>query len=231
VNTYTGNTIVSAGVLSFSGAGVIYNGGSNTATVSVAPGAQIVASGTTNNVLGFAAGATWNLSGTFNSSGGGAQTMPGTVILNNGTMSGIANGTFGTFLTNAAYTTNLTANGATNTINSANFGMSNGSTLAVDTPLATDSLSITAPLGLTNQTGALTKAGLGTMALNPSSGSNNFTGGLTVSGGLVTLQGSNTGGSVAGSGTLRINSGATVRALSHNALGQGWQIRRVSVAV
>ena len=220
VNTYTGNTIVTTGTLTFSGTGTIYNN-NNTATVSVATGAQIVASGTTNNVLGFGAGATWTVAGTFNSSGGGAQTFPGTVNLNNGTLSGIANGTFGAFLTNAAYTTTLTANGATNTISSANFGMSNGSTLAVNTPLATDALSITSPLGVAAQTGALTKSGLGTLSLTPAGGSSTFTGGLTVSGGLVQLTGTNLGGSVVGAGTLRINTGGTVRALSHNSLGQG----------
>lgn len=68
----------------------------------------------------------------------------------------------------------------------------------------------------------LEKTGAGTLALgNGSFAGNTFSGGLTVSNGLVTLQGNNTGGSVAGSGTLTIASGATVRALSHNALGQG----------
>lgn len=204
VNTYTGATNVLAGVLSFSGSGTIYNN-NNTATVSVAPGAQIVASATTNNVLGFGSGATWNISGTFNSSGGGAQTFPGTVILNNGTLSGVANGTFGSFLTNAAYTTTITANGSTNTINSANFGMSNGSTLALNTPLVADALSISSPLGLTSQTGALTKTGLGTVTLT---GVSIYTGSTTLNQGTVVM---GTGGTISPSSTITVNSGATLR--------------------
>ena len=53
-NTYTGNTTVNAGTLTISGAGSIYSGiGSGTVTVTVASGAQILLSGTANNVLGF----------------------------------------------------------------------------------------------------------------------------------------------------------------------------------
>ncbi len=203
VSTYTGNTTVSAGTLTFSGTGTIYNN-NNTATVSVATGAQIVASGTTNNVLGFGSGATWTVAGTINSSGTGAQTLPGTVTLNNGTLTGVANGTFGAFLTNAAYTTTLTANGASNTISSANFGMSNNSTLALNTPLATDALSITSPLGLAAQTGALTKSGLGTVTLT---GANLYTGGTTLNQGTLTV---GTGGTLgAPSGALAVNNNNT----------------------
>jgi autotransporter-associated beta strand protein len=57
--------------------------------------------------------------------------------------------------------------------------------------------------------------------LAPAGGGNTFTGGLTVSNGLVLLTGSNLGNSVAGAGTLTIDTGATVRAQSHNTLGQG----------
>jgi autotransporter-associated beta strand protein len=67
----------------------------------------------------------------------------------------------------------------------------------------------------------LQKTGAGTLNLAPAGGGNTFTGGLTVSNGLVLLTGSNLGNSVAGVGTLTIDTGATVRALSHNALGQG----------
>jgi autotransporter-associated beta strand protein len=210
---YTGNTTVSGGTLTFAGSGKIYNGGTNSATVSIATGAQVVASGITNNVLGFAATATWNISGTFNSSGGGAQTLPANVILNNGTLSGVANGTFGTFLGNSAYTVTITANGTSNAINAANFGMGTGNGIALNTPLEADALSISTPLGLTAQAGSLTKAGLGTVTL---SGANNYTGTTTITGGTLVITGATqaTSAITFSGGRLGLDVSSTVAAAS-----------------
>jgi fibronectin-binding autotransporter adhesin len=204
-NVYTGNTTVNAGILTFSGLGNIYNGLDNSATVSVASGAQIVASSTAFNVLGFGSGATWTVAGTINSSGGGPQTLPATVNLNNGTLTGVANASFGTFTTNPGYTNTLTANGASNLISSANFGMAGTATLALSTPLGTDALSVTAPLGLSGQGGVLTKSGLGTVTL---SATNVYTGGTTLNQGTLSLSTNGTLG--ASTGTLTVNNNNNV---------------------
>jgi autotransporter-associated beta strand protein len=185
VNTYSGNTTVSEGTLTFSGSGRLDNFSAN--TVSVASGAQIIASSTTNNVLSFGANRTWDISGTFNSSGGGAQTMPGTVNLNNGTLSGAANGTFGTYLGHNGYTVTINANGASNTINAGNFGIGAGHVIVLNTSLVADALSISTPLGLVGQTGTVTKSGLGTVTL---SGTNLYTGATNVNAGTLIVNGS-----------------------------------------
>jgi autotransporter-associated beta strand protein len=68
----------------------------------------------------------------------------------------------------------------------------------------------------------LSVTGGGTITFS-SSDNNGLTGGLTVAGTgtILGLQGGNNGNSSAGASTLTIEAGATVRALSHNPLGQG----------
>ena len=65
------------------------------------------------------------MSGTINSAGGSAQTLPGTVTLNNGTLTGVAstgaNAQYGTFFSNGS---SITANGdGSNAIGAGNVGM------------------------------------------------------------------------------------------------------------
>jgi autotransporter-associated beta strand protein len=218
-NTYTGNTTVSAGNLTISGTGYLYGAsGSSIGTVTVAAGAGITLSGAaTNNVLGFGANAAWVVSGTIDSTGGSAQTLPKNVTLNNGTLTGIAstgdNAQYGTFYSGTSNST-ITANGATNTISADNVGMGSSSTLTLNTPLAGDALSVSSVLGTTAQiAGALTKTGLGTVTI---AGANTYTGATTVSEGALNLTGNRTAaatggfnvGNVPGStGTLNVSNG------------------------
>ena len=223
-NTYTGNTTVNTGTLTLAGAtgvgtagGYLYNGLVSSATVTVASGAQIVISSnntTVHNALGYGATATWVVSGTIDSTGGDAHTLPATVTLNNGTLTGVANATFGTFIANSLYPVAITANGISNTISSSNLGLATGGTLTLATPLATDALSVSSVLGVTGQLGgALTKTGLGTVTL---SGTNIYTGATTVSAGTLTLTGPRTAAATGGftvgnlasnTGTLNLSNG------------------------
>ncbi len=189
VNTYTGNTTVSAGTLTISGAGSIYSTiGAGAATVTVATVAQILLSGAaTDNALGFGTNETWAVSGTINSTGGSAQTLPSTVTLNNGTLSGVistgGNAQYGTYFANFPVAT-ITANGASNIINAANIGL--GSTLTLATPLSSDALSVSSAIGVVSGqvAGGVTKTGAGTVTLT---GTNAYTGNTTLTAGTLNL--------------------------------------------
>jgi fibronectin-binding autotransporter adhesin len=219
-NTFTGNTTVSAGTLTFSGSGAL---SSSAAIVSVASGAQVIASGSVDNVLGFGATRTWDIAGTFNSTSGFAQTMPATVNLNNGTLSGVANGTFGTYLGNTGYDVTITANGTTNTINAANFGLGTNVDIILNTPLVADALSVSSPLGLAAQAGTVTKSGLGTATL---SGVNNYTGTTAINGGTLVITGATqaTSAITFGGGKLGLDIASSVTAASASVNFTGQQV-------
>jgi len=164
-NTYTGNTTVNSGTLKIAGSGSL----GSTTIITVASGATIQNSATGDNKLGLGA-SSWLVSGTINSTGGGANTLSGNVTLNNGTLTGVsATSGYGTFYVNAART--ITANGNNNTISAADIGMSAGNTLTLATPNATDSLSLSSAIGASASKGAmaLNKTGNGTVTLSGTS--------------------------------------------------------------
>ena len=74
-------------------------------------------------------------------------------------------------------------------------------------------------IGAISGTGSLTKSGLGNLSLAPT-GDNTYPGGTLVSAGNIDIAGHNNGNSVLGKGMIQINSGASVTAWTHNALGQ-----------
>ena len=220
VNTYTGPTTVNGGTLTL-----------GTSTKIATSSSITVASGATLNINNYGPlpTTTWTCSGTINNVNSGlyySQTMPTTLTLNNGTLSGAqntaGNPNYGTFL--AAGT--ITANGNANTISAGNIAMGN---LTVNTPLATDALTVSSVLGTAgNSSGAVTKSGLGTLTL--SSSGNIYTGGTTInaSGGTLQIGGAGklNGGSYAGvisigsSSTLKYSSSAS-QTLSGNITGSG----------
>jgi autotransporter-associated beta strand protein len=185
VNTYAGNTTVSNGTLLVSGTGDLYSAGQPTSptTVSVASGAQIILSGTVNNALGLGPNCNWIVSGTINSTGGAAQTLPPTVTLNNGTLTGNDNASYGAFYAAGSTPPTITANGANNSINVPIIGTT--ATITFNTPLATDALTNSAAIGIgIRVTGGVTKTGLGTVTLT---GANIYTGFTTISNGTLTI--------------------------------------------
>jgi fibronectin-binding autotransporter adhesin len=234
-NTYTGATNVVAGVLAIGAGGTIQT----TSTITVSSGATlrfdrsdvwgnhqatssspiVVNQGTlaTNGNFNTIISPTLN-GGTVTLNGGASASYPALAI--KGTLT--AGGT-------AASTINV----GTGTNNFINIGPSGtAGTLVVDVADATAStatdLTINSVLqnnwnaaGNVQVASVLQKTGAGTLNLAPAGGANTFTGGLTVSNGLVLLTGTNLGNSVAGAGTLTIDTGATARAMSHNSLGSG----------
>ncbi len=218
-NTYSGNTTVSAGTLDIAGTGFLYNALPSTATVSVSSGATITISTSSFNALGYGAGESWIVAGTINVTGGGPNTLPGTVILNGGTLtSSSVNATFGSYYANAA---TITANGTGNII-SGDFGIQSGTSLTLSTPLAGDALSVSSPLRSVNGgTGGLTKTGLGTVTL---SGGNTYGGNTSVTAGTLNIAG--TGflyNALPSAATVSVSSNATITlsTSSFNALGYG----------
>ncbi len=225
-NTYTGATTVSEGTLSITGGYL-----STSTTINIASGAFLTTS--VNNTFsggGSGQGAAWTIAGTITGTSNG-QTMPASVTLNNGTMSGTFKGDFGTFL---SVGTTITANDATNTVNAGNIGMA--AALTVNTPLAGDALTISSQLGGTSASGgALTKNGLGTLTL---SGSNTYTGTTTVNAGTLLIGSNAPSGSVgalgnattavslggASSASLLTNGAFTVARIINVASGAGTTI-------
>lgn len=179
-NTYTGATIVSAGVLNVQNAtslGTTAGGTtvSNGATLQLQGG--ITVGNETLNIRGVGAsgenGALVNVSGTNNY--GGLITLAGATTFSSN--SGILN------LTNAG------------TITGATFGL---------TLTGTGNGSVASIIGTTS--GSLTKSGTGTWTLT---GTNTFTGSTTVSGGTLTLAGSS-GAALGFTSGITVNSGATL---------------------
>lgn len=236
VNTYTGATNVLAGVLA------IGTGGSTqvASTISIDNGATLrldrgdiwgAHTSTTSSPIVVNAGGTLATNGFFNT-----LISPvlngGTITLNGGSSANYpALGLKGTL--SVAGSAASAINVGTGSNNQINIGPTDtAGVLTVDVADVTQSsatdFTINAQLqnnrstdGNTVIANGLTKTGAGTLALTPAGGGNTFTGGLTVNNGLVIMTGSNTGLSVAGPGSLTIGDGATVRALSHNTLGQG----------
>ena len=193
-NTYTGGTTVAAGTLAVAGNGALSASGS----LNVAAGALFTTS--VNNTFSISPSGAWSISGTMQGTKR-SQTMPPSVTLNNGTMSG-ASSNFGTFLVPSAPPTTITASGSGNTINAGNIGMAN--TLILNTPQPGDAVAVSAILGSSSaNSGGLTKSGSGLATL---SANNIYTGGTTISAGTLAVL---SGGSL-GSGTLGITPGAVL---------------------
>ncbi|MEI6646801.1 MAG: autotransporter-associated beta strand repeat-containing protein [bacterium] len=208
-NTYSGNTTVNAGTLTLGGAGKLYNGGTHTATITIPSNTQFLVSSSTGNALGYGVSAIWSIAGTMNRTATGSQcSLPGNVILNNGTLTGVVDATWGTFYNGTSAIT-ITANGANNTISAGNIAMylSNW-VFTFATPSATDALFVSSVLGVSGGSYALsplTKSGAGTVTLT---GANLYIGSTTVSGGTLNLGGGTANGSLAS--TNLILSGGTL---------------------
>ncbi|MEI7535192.1 MAG: DNRLRE domain-containing protein, partial [Verrucomicrobiae bacterium] len=167
-NSYTGDTVVGQGTLAITTGGKI----SPLSGITVASGATLTTS-VSNTFGGVPAGA-WTIAGTIGGSAS-VQSLPSSVTLNNGTMTGNTFASYGTFLANAS-ATQITANGDSNTISSGNFGLAGSMTFS--TPLATDALNVSAVLGATSANGgSVTKTGEGAVTL---SGNNTYSGGTTI---------------------------------------------------
>jgi len=190
-NTYTGGTSVNAGTLSLTGtlaaASPLYVASGATLTTGV------------NNAFGNPPTGAWTILGTITGTAN-AQTMPSSVTLTGGTMSGTAFATYGTFLN--SYNTTITATG-TSLISAGNIGMGAGNALTLNTPGLTDSLTVSGYFGGTSASaGSLIKTGAGQVTL---SGSNIYTGGTTLNAGTLVLNNATALGT--GAGTLTINGG------------------------
>jgi autotransporter-associated beta strand protein len=199
-NTYTGATNVNEGTLSITGGYL-----SLTTPINIAAGATL----TTNQNNSFSGGGAgqggaWTIAGTITGTASNAQTMPASVTLDNGTMSGTTHATYGRFLVGGVGTT-ITANGANNLISAGNIGLNK--LLTVNTPLATDAVSITGYIGASNlYGGGLTKSGSGTLTI---SGANIYTGATNVNGGTLTISAghiNNTSSVTIAGGNLNYNS-------------------------
>ena len=196
-NTYTGATVVSGGTLSLTGSGSL---SASMASLSISNGATVASS--VNNSFGQAQVGSWTIAGTIMGIGGGTQTMPANVTLNNGTMSGTGgNAWWGTFLT-WGYTT-ITANGANNTINATTFA--NYYDVWLNTPLSSDVLNVSSVIGGYNANGGgLHKLGNGTVTLT---GASIYLGATTISNGTLLV---NSPGSLPSGSTVSVLSGAVL---------------------
>jgi autotransporter-associated beta strand protein len=235
-NTYTGATNVVAGVLA------IGTGGSTqtSSTITVSSGATLrLDRGDTwgNHQATASSPIVVNQGGTLASNGAFNTIVNPTLNGGTITLNGGSNASYPALAIKGTLTAGGTAastiNVGTGSNNFINIGPSGtAGTLIVDVADATAStatdLTINSVLqnnwnaaGSVQIASILQKTGAGTLNLAPAGGGNTFTGGLTVSNGLVLLTGTNLGNSVAGAGTLTIDTGATARAMSHNSLGQG----------
>ena len=199
-NSYTGATNVNVGTLTI-GAGGSINAAS---AINIQSGATLATS-INNSFSGSPTGA-WTVAGTITGTAN-AQTIPTSVTLNNGTMSGTLFASFGTFLTQSVGAT-ITANGNSNTISAGNFGLGGTGILTLSTPLATDTLNFSSVIGATSaNAGGLSKSGLGALTLSAAS---TYTGGTTMSAGTININsvGAAGNGPLGNGGTFVINGGA-----------------------
>ncbi len=226
-STYSGNTIVTAGTLNVSG--TLYGAGipaAGTPSIIIASGAKLGVETTTNNAIGYGSASTWNVSGSLSVDGAGVVlTLPGNVILNNGSIVSTqttGNAGFGTLYGGLAngngYNTPVTANGTTNTISVPTFGMAGVQTF--NTPSGTDVLTVSSKLMDGNGiTGVLNKAGQGTVKVTAAE---SYTGNTNVSAGTLVVA-STLYGAAATTATITVASGATLNSSSgtNNAIGMG----------
>ena len=212
-NTYTGATAVNAGTLSISGGYL-----SSSSSISIASGAAITTSVGHPFGGGGSVGAAWSISGTLANVNGSAATVsvPASVTLNNGTMSGNAttNAGYGFFFVGDAGAANtLTATGSANTISAYNIGIGYSSSISwtLTTPSSSDALTVSSIIGAPTSgaaSGSLIKAGSGIVALT---GANIYTGATTISGGTLAIGGSgylgggNYAAAISNSGALVVN--------------------------
>jgi autotransporter-associated beta strand protein len=205
-STYTGGTAVDAGTLSISGGSL-----ASSSSINVSSGATLTTS--VNNTFGGAPTVPWTIGGTITGTAF-AQSMPPSVTLNNGAMTGNTFATYGTFLVPSTPVT-ITANGSNNIISAGNLGL--GAFLTVNTPNATDALAISSVLGASSvKSYGLTKMGAGTLTL---SGANIYTGPTTVSNGRLIISTVFAGKgdfSVANGGTLAVTNVSSSSALASN---------------
>ena len=214
-NTFSGNTVVNAGVLGFNDSGSLYNNGTSSGNITVNSGASLY----------------FNRGNTFGNADTGSSS-PVSITLNGGT---INNG--GVFNNLATLTMNggtLNASGGQDSswnayeLNNVTVGGGSASSITANTSINTDNAILLSRAGTTTfnvgvtgdargdllvsanlidgngVVGSLTKTGLGTMVL---SGTNTYSGGTTVNAGTLKAAAGWTIG-----GNVTINSGGTVLA-------------------
>lgn len=213
INTYTGGTNVSAGVLNL-GAG----GGAGTVrgALSISSGATV--NTTVSDALGFSIGAqvaTVNVNGgTFNNSTANNQGFSTNFNMTGGAVTSTGGGAIN-FNTGFGITTNAATTTATWTaptlIRAGNLTIT---TAAGTAPSGID-LAVSGNISASSGTSSLIKEGSGTLGL---SGNHTYTGGTTINAGTLALTG---GGGAVGviRGAVTINSGGTLRLATPDATG------------
>jgi autotransporter-associated beta strand protein len=192
-NTYSGNTVVNAGVLQFYESGSLYNNGTAAGNITVNSGASLYFN--RDNTFGNAdTGSTSPVSITLNGgsiNNGGVFNNLATLTMNGGTLnaSGGADSSWNAYELNnvtvgGSSASSITANTSANTNNAILLSRAGTTTFNVGvTGDGRGDLLVSARLIDGNGVvGSLTKTGLGTMVL---SGSNSYSGGTFVNGGTL----------------------------------------------
>lgn len=219
--THTGGTTISSGTLQIGNGGTIGSiVGNITANGTLAVNRSDAVS--LANLIGGTGGVSQLGNGTTTLTG--ANTYTGATVITAGTLSisSVANaGTPSNIGQSSTSASNLVLNGGvlkyTGATGSTNRGMT-ANNVAGNILEVTNSGTVLT-MGTLSGAGGFTKTGNGELTLNATN--SDMAGGLTVAAGIVNLVGGNNGFSSIGGGTLTINSGTTVRAFTHNSLGQG----------
>jgi len=216
-NSYSGGTIVNAGILKLTAAGATGSGAItiNGGTLEIATAAFNALGNPSIAAITINAGGTLLAANSVNNAHNlGALTLNGGTLASNGVTSG-----FGNFVLR-----NVTTGGsARSSIESLTITIGGGANaFTVNDAVAGTDLLVSAAV-LANGTAGIAKAGAGTMELT---GSNTYTGGTTISAGTLKLSGNGSAGSggidIAAAGTLEYARSQAVFLLSsHVITGQG----------
>ena len=218
-NSYTGPTIVNAGILELTGSGGSAGVLAGTPSITVNSGAELLIAGSNNDTLGFSGGheALIINDGTVLNNGSGRRvTLQNVLTMTGGTLGGTsagdgtngANGAFSFDDGGTAVTATSDAAGNPATINVARIGIQTNSTLNVtrgtsaNLTAAMPDLMVSTALVKFGANENLTKTGNGIAVFG---GANTYTGTTTVSAGTLRVNGSSTGTgaiTVAAAGTL-----------------------------
>ena len=211
-NTYVGTTTVNAGTLEIGGSGFLYNGGAgNAAPISIASGATLKVSSSSDNALGYQGGAAqWNINGTLTFTAGTTNRIPATVVLSGGTLTGTLGNAASGSLQASQGSPVVRGLGTGNVLSPVDFGIGNGVSLQLDTPSAGDQLlasTIFQDIPLSGGHGLLTKTGAGKVTL---AGANTFAGSTNVNAGTLSVTGSLSGSAITVFAGARLGGTGTV---------------------